>query len=213
MNQYIDVIYYINLDHRTDRNAEFLDEMRKMEIDPEKIVRIPGIRRDHGDVGCSLSHAKTIETFLASSHENCIIFEDDFMFMHDSLIINDMVTQFFSNKIEYDVCNLSTDSVPSTKDHPNHSFIKQVIFARTTSGYMLSKQFAPVLLDNVKEGAHLLQTECYDKNNIPLKFVYTIDSYWKNLQLISRWFMFWPKMGRQRPSWSDIENSFGDYGT
>lgn len=40
MNQYIDVIYYINLDHRTDRNEEFLEEMCKMEIDPEKLFAL-----------------------------------------------------------------------------------------------------------------------------------------------------------------------------
>ena len=213
MNQYIDVIYYINLDHRTDRNEQIMDELQKMEINSEKIVRIPAMYREHGDVGCSLSHAKTIETFLASPHQHCLILEDDFMFTMDKDTTNGMIDHFFSSKINYDVCNLSTNMHPRTVDHSEYSFVKCVLEASTTSGYMLSKQFASTLLNNVREGAHLLETECYAKNNISLKFHYAVDSYWKHLQPTSQWYMFWPKLGKQRASWSDVQQNYEDYNT
>jgi hypothetical protein len=79
---------------------------------------------------------------------------------------------------------------------------------------MLSKQYAPVLLQNIQEGVNLLETECYAKDNIPLKFEYAIDSHWKLLQRQSeQWFIFWPKLGKQRASWSDVQNNYEDYNT
>ena len=38
-HEYVDVIYYINLDIREDRKEEFLEEMRRMGVPLNKIVR------------------------------------------------------------------------------------------------------------------------------------------------------------------------------
>ena len=64
---------------------------------------------------------------------------------------------------------------------------------------MVSKQFAPTLLQNFKDGSTLLEQ---DYNN---HGTYAIDQYWKRLQSISNWFMFEPKLGTQRESFSDIQ--------
>ena len=79
------MIYYINLDHREDRKQQFLDQMNKVGINQNKIIRIPAIyKKSQGNVGCSMSHVKAMETFIKSNYENCIIFEDDFEFVHDA---------------------------------------------------------------------------------------------------------------------------------
>jgi len=211
MNQYVDAIYYINLDHRTDRNEECLAEFQKMGISSEKIVRIPAIRKEgQGDLGCSLSHIKALETFLASPHQNCIVLEDDFTFIEDISTVDTVLTQFFTKGVEYDVCLLSANTEAVVEDHPEHPFLKKVIKAYTASGYMLSRQFANILLDNFKEGAALLD-HYYKENDISGRFTCMLDVYWRKLQPSSRWYIFCPKFGKQRPSWSDIQNHFEDY--
>ena len=70
---------------------------------------------------------------------------------------------------------------------------------------MVSKSFAPTLLSNFKEGCRLLQETSIDQQ-------YAVDQYWKNLQPISKWYVFNPKLGIQRKSYSDIQNGIVEYG-
>ena len=87
ITDYVDVIYYINLDNRTDRNEEFLKEMEKLNIPEEKIMRIPAIyNKERGHVGCALSHVilwkqliddKNNDYYLICEDDNT--FDDDFV--------------------------------------------------------------------------------------------------------------------------------------
>jgi len=213
MNQYIDVFYYINLDYRTDRNQEILDELHRMDVPSEKIVRIPGIRMGgQGDLGCSLSHIKALEHFVESPHQHCIIFEDDFTFTQDKTVVDDMVTQLFTKDTDYDVCQLSYNMQPSTYDHPEHSFIRCVHYASTASGYMVSKKFALTLLNNYRESSTKLE-QCYQEGMLHCKNDFAVDCYWNKVQIGFKWFLFSPKLGKQRGSWSDIQNNYEDYNT
>jgi hypothetical protein len=38
-----------------------------------------------------------------------------------------------------------------------------------------------------------------------------VDQYWKRLQPQSNWYIFEPKLGKQRASFSDIEDTAVDY--
>jgi len=190
--QGVDVVYYINLDHRLDRKQQILDEIQKLDV--SDIVRIPGVyEKEKGHLGCSKSHIKTLETFIDSGLDNCIVFEDDFQFIQDP---KEQIKNFFKQMTSYDVIMLSInggDIKPS--EYPG---LKRINDTQTTAGYMVSKQFAPTLLQNFKDGCKLLEQD-YNNNGI-----YAIDQYWKRLQSISNWFMFEPTLGRQRESFSDI---------
>jgi len=191
--QGVDVVYYINLDHRLDRKQQILDEIQKLDV--SDIVRIPGVyEKEKGHLGCSKSHIKTLETFIDSGLDNCIVFEDDFQFIQDP---KEQIKNFFKQMTSYDVIMLSInggDIKPS--EYPG---LKRINDTQTTAGYMVSKQFAPTLLQNFKDGCKLLEQD-YNNNGI-----YAIDQYWKRLQSISNWFMFEPTLGRQRESFSDIQ--------
>jgi hypothetical protein len=201
----IDVIYYINLDHRTDRNTEFLEEMKKANVPPEKIQRISGVNKpNQGDLGCSMSHIKALNQFIQSNYETCIIFEDDFTF-YEPEKVESRINDFVNAKVEYDVCLLAGNV--QDKDmisYPAYSGIKQIKNVATTSGYLFSKKYANTLLANFSESVTLLEKSYKngkpDKNNQP----YAIDQYWKKLQSKDKWFLFFPKMGKQRQSYSDI---------
>ena len=185
------VIYYINLDHRTDRRAEIEEEIKKFPYFKHRIsaFHTPGF----GAIGCTLSHIKTLETFLQSSYSYCYIFEDDFTFTRSP---SDIVLPY-----EWDVVMLSgnerlTDSFDDIFD--------RALRVWAPSGYIVHRRFAPTLLNNMKEGVKLLH-KTYDKQR------YALDTYWEKLQKTSKWYIFKHKFGLQRKSWSDIENFIADY--
>ena len=204
INDYIDVIYYINLDKREDRKKEFLEEMKKIGINSNKIVRIPAIYiPEKGDLGCSKSHIKTLELFIKSPHKNCIIFEDDFEFTLNKEEMNNIINKFFQRNIDYDILMLSSNDIVTPED-TEYNFLKKIINSQTTSGYILNKNFAKEILQNFKEGSILLENNHDNKE-------YVLDQHWKSLQQNTDWYVFNPKLGKQRESYSDIEKKMVDY--
>jgi GR25 family glycosyltransferase involved in LPS biosynthesis len=207
----IGIIYYINLDHRTDRNEEFLEEMKKANVPMERIKRIPAVyKQEQGDLGCSMSHINALTDFIDSPYETCIIFEDDFQFIQPEKV-ESRLQDFFEENINYNVC-LFAGNTNELKPYAESSTVVQISNTQTTSGYMVSKAYATILLENMKEGCRLLEKSYQEgktnKHNQP----YAIDQYWKKLQSKDKWFMFFPKMGKQRESYSDIMKGIVDPG-
>ena len=215
ITDYVDVIYYINLDNRTDRNEEFLKEMEKLNIPEEKIMRIPAIyNKERGHVGCALSHIKTINQFIESDYNTCIIFEDDFEFSQPPEEVKSTIQKLFEDKVDFDICMLSAN-VYDEQPIPGYDFIKKINSAATASGFILTRNFAPILLANLKEGAQKLEDSYNERTYItnvskidPDNFNYdgqfALDHYWISIQSGNNWFIFNPKMGKQRDSYSDI---------
>ena len=198
----IDIVYYINLDKRTDRKEEIIGELNKLNLKSEQIERVPGVYIENfGALGCSYSHIECLKRFIKSNKNNCIIFEDDFMFKPDINFI-ELLNNFFDLHIDYDVCMLSMN--PNTLEDTEISFLKKVNEAQTTSGYIVNKKFAKMLLNNYIKSSELLKTT---KN----QSLYSIDQYWKKIQPDNIWYVFNPTLGTQRPSYSDINKKFEDY--
>ena len=61
------------------------------------------------------------------------------------------------------------------------------------------------MIRNFKEGLTLLM------KNAQVKGKYEIDTYWHQLQLKDRWFIFMPRTVTQRPDFSTIENRNTNY--
>lgn len=202
-------IYYINLDHRTDRKEQFLREMEKLGISSEQVERIPGIYNEEiGAVGCGKSHIKTLETFLASQHDTCLIFEDDFEFTLDINYAKFLLRSLFEDKVAFDLVMVS-GNIFKTGPAPV-PYLQQVFDGQTVSGILVTRQFAPVLLSCFKEAIHEL--EAWFNRYKERKHEYCIDIYWKKLQPTARWFIFKPKFGIQRESYSDNEYRVANYG-
>ena len=207
----IDVIYYINLDHREDRRQEILEELHRMGVPDTKIVRISGHNRPgQGDWGCSLSHVETMRQFQASGLATGIILEDDFMFTCDLPTLNQTFAQWGDAHLPYDVCMLSAN-VGQTEPGP-YPGVQRVLDAQTTAGYMVNHHYAPTLLQNFQEGAQRIGESYQQGKGDHLQGPYCVDQYWKRLQRGGQWFLFDPKVGRQRPSVSDIQGGFVDSG-
>lgn len=195
-----DVVYYINLEHRKDRFEHINKELRKTNIEASKINRIDGVyMKEFGCLGASKSHAKALESFLKTPDnvQNCIIFEDDFMFTQSQEKCNEMINDFFSSFPQFDVLMLSSNTFKYKKTY--FPFVIRIENAQTLSGYCVSKKFAPVLLQNFKESIYKLEKAGRKTHD------YCIDIYMKRLQRTHEWFCLEPKIGLQMDNYSDIE--------
>ena len=208
IGEYIDIVYYINLDHRIDRNENILNELSSIDFPKNKIKRISAVyNKDHGGIGCSHSHIKILKEFINSNYKNCLILEDDFEFTVDKTTVNDLFSQLQSNGILYDVLLVSSNTHKSA--YTNYDFLHRLYNASTTSGYIVTKEYAPILLQNFIEGVELFETSIKNKEN---KYhLYALDRYWNRLQEKDHWYVFNPKLGNQMESYSDIEKTVVNY--
>jgi len=203
----IDILYYINLDYRIDRNEQFKSWIEESGFPEEKVERISAIYTPgKGHIGCIQSHIKTLKTFLSSPHKNCIIFEDDFIPLDIPTFWNKFET-FFNDKIPYDVVMCSYNQEVIT-DGPT-SYLKKLHHSFTASGYLLTKEFARKLYDEVKDLPNLALEE--ERQTGKKTHEYTYDVYWCKLMPFNNWYCFYPRIGIQAPSYSDLEQCFTEY--
>lgn len=207
----IDTIYYINLEHRVDRNKEILDCMNDLGVPSEKLQRINAVYENYmGLLGCVKSHILTLETFIASDANICMVLEDDFQYKNKETFWSD-ISNIFDTKLNFDVVQLSYNHnfLPElffvVKD-TEHPFLKKAQKTISTSSYIITKEFAPKLLENFKESANLLSM--YGLINDK---AYALDVYWHILQEKSNWYVIYPSIGFQRGSYSDICKSYMEY--
>lgn len=207
--QYIDKLYYINLAYRTDRNEQINSWLRETNIPVEKIQRIDAIHTpESGNLGCTASHVKALETFLESDAKICCIFEDDYTPINTNTYWS-TVQQVFDHNVDFDCVLLSYNFLKSTPS--KYSFLEHVQESYTASGYIITREFAPRLIGNLKECFILAvdeQTRTGGKTH-----QYCSDVYWAKLMAkTNKWFVFKPRIGIQAASYSDIEGHMVDHG-
>jgi hypothetical protein len=198
--EHIDCVYYMNLDHRQDRRYQIESELDKLGVPESKRVRISGIPKPgFGILGCGLAHKKTIETFLASPHSTCLIFEDDFQFTVDMDYANLLLQAIFEEDVPFDCvmlagCSLQTEST-------RWPFLHKVLDVHTASGYLITREFAPILLESYTESTRLLEETYVETGQKQLS--YHNDIWWKRYQPYYDWYILNPRIGEQRESYSD----------
>lgn len=196
-------VYYINLDRRPDRLAAVETMLDQWKIPTSKRRRITAVDLpDHPRLGCSLSHIKAIEAFLASDSTTCIVLEDDFVPQVHWIIAYMMVILFRATRYkQWDVVMLAANVLQSRYSLP---FVRRTSDSQTTAGFMVAREYAPILLENFQEGADLLARKNSD--------YHAIDMHMKRLQKRDRWYVFSPRIGKQEAGHSDIERTYVDYG-
>ena len=165
-----------------------------------KRVRISGVYKPgFGILGCGLAHKKTIETFLASPHNTCLILEDDFEFTLDMDYVHYILNAIFEEKIEFD-CIMLAGCILRVEPTA-YPFLQKVLDAHTASAYLITKEFAPVLLESYTESTKLLEDTYIETGTKVIS--YHNDIWWKRYQPYFNWFIVNPRMGEQRFSYSD----------
>jgi glycosyl transferase family 25 len=192
-------VFYINLDHRTDRRAEIEKELTEMELPFE---RFPAIRTAYGLVGCGLSHLALLKMAKARGYPNVLIFEDDFQFLVSKEHFHASLQKILT--AEYDVIMLgyNTEEKPEIVDGR-----MRLTNVQSASGYIVHSRMYDALIAVQEESVkRLAETEHH--------WIYANDQSWKILQPSTLWYALYPRTGKQRPSMSDTDYlpRFTDYG-
>ena len=198
----IDGILYINLDYRTDRKKQLLDNLEKYNIDFNKIHRIPAILTKYcGHLGCGMSHVKAIKYAISKKWNNVLILEDDFIFTADKDDINSDLEKIMDDN--WDIlllshCNLSVHTNIDTSC-PN---IKKVKYATCTPAYIIKKPYLETLLDCFENSVKKMKVQLekhLEKHLVKLNGgVSAIDQEWNKLQREDLFYAFQPAVGTQR---------------
>lgn len=198
----IDGILYINLDYRTDRKKQLLDNFKKYDVDFNKVHRISAImNKQCGHLGCGLSHVKAIKYAISKKWNNVLILEDDFNFTADINYINSSLKNIIDD--EWDVILLFNSKHLYINNHvkgPNEN-IKRV--ARTTGAvaYIIGKHYFEKLLNCFEGSVKKMEVELKQhlkEHTNKLHYVFAIDQAWKQLQRNDIFYIFQPCLGDHR---------------
>jgi GR25 family glycosyltransferase involved in LPS biosynthesis len=198
----IDGIFYINLDHRTDRKKEIEGELNTIGLPFE---RIPGIRTSPGTIGCGYSHLAALKEARARGYSNVLILEDDFQLLVDKHVFWTYMTDVFNELPSYDVIMLAYNLQEYKEIHTSLAW--KVLEAQTASAYIVHSKFYDTLINLFEEAIPLLQSTGQH-------WIYANDQIWKRLQPSSEWYATSVRIGKQRASISETgsEPIFCDYG-
>lgn len=195
----IEKIIYINLDKRTDRKNEIEGELNVLGID---YIRFPAIEHKNGAIGCSKSHLECIKLAKKNGYKNVLILEDDFMLLVSKEQFYEEMNQLFQPNVKFDVCLLAYNT-PNLYDS-EYLFLNKIKDAQTASGYIVNSSYYDTLIDTWEKAVVMFQLTNDDTK-------YTCDQSWKPLQGKDNWYCFKNRIGKQKPSHSDIQGGFIDY--
>ena len=206
INKYIDKVIYINLEHRKDRKQEIEQELNNYNIEYERFNAVS--TPEFGIVGCTQSHLEVFKMAKSRGYKNILIFEDDFMFVVSKETLEEQIELLFNSNststtsCNFDICMLSYNLIKS-KQCNDYPFLKKVLEVQTTSGYIVNENMYDILIDLYSWTLHYL-------NTTQKHWIYALDQIWKILQPISKWYCFDTRIGKQRPSYSDLGNKWSD---
>ena len=156
---HIDAILYINLDHRSDRMEHVLQEIRKIDPTLSKSHRINAeYVPEHGALGATRSHIKAFQLFMKHPEwKNCLILEDDFTFVSNSVEVNQQIVDLFQECPTYDVLMLAHGLYMFYTEPTSSPLVQRILCAQTASGYILHRDYLPILLHNFQESCAYLK--------------------------------------------------------
>ena len=192
-------IFYINLDHRTDRRQEFEAECKRMGIVATRFAAIP---HPYGLIGCLKSHLAVLKIARQRKLKNVLIFEDDFQFLVSKEELSNELEKLFASEEPFDVVMLGYNL---KKYNDFNDYLVKVLEAQTASAYIVHERFYNTLINLYERTLpELIQTKLWD--------LYANDQVWKQLQPRARWYAFKTRIGKQRMSYSDTTGKMEEYG-
>jgi GR25 family glycosyltransferase involved in LPS biosynthesis len=193
---------FINLEHRKDRLEHVCSELQKLGIEGE---RVNAVKSKIGAIGCTLSHIRCLELAKQRGYEYVFICEDDITFTNPELLLKNLTKFHEEDNMMWDMIIIGGNNVPPYQTI-NENCVR-VFYCQTTTGYIIKNSYYDTLLKNFKESAGLLM-----KNpTVEGKKSYSLDIYWKRLQMQDFWFMITPPTVTQYENYSDIEERNTNY--
>ena len=187
-------IFYINLEHRTDRKEHVETELLKIGLIGQ---RFNAIKMDNGAIGCSMSHLKLLQDAVKHNLDHILIVEDDITFLNPTLFINQINNFFKLHNNNWDVILFAGNNIPPYQNIDDTCI--KVSRCQTTTGYLVNGHYIKILLQNVKMGLTQLLNNPFQRN------LFAIDKYWFILQSVHNWYLIIPPTVVQQEGYSDIE--------
>ena len=195
-------IFYINLEHRLDRNEHVQQQLDTIGL-TSVAKRFNAIKMENGAIGCSMSHLALLKYAVKNSLDHILIIEDDIQFLNPELFKTQLNLFLEMHGNNWDVILFAGNNMPPY-EKIDDTCVK-VNMCQTTTGYIVNGHYIEKLMDNVKMGiTNLLHTPQYHS-------LYAIDKYWFKLQKMDRWFLIVPLTVVQREDYSDIEKKVINY--
>jgi GR25 family glycosyltransferase involved in LPS biosynthesis len=195
-------VFYINLEHRIDRNEHVQQQLDTIGLGSVQ-TRFNAIKMSNGAVGCSMSHLALLKKAVKDRLDHILIVEDDIQFLNPELFKTQLNMFLETHGNNWDVILFAGNNMPPY-EQIDDTCVK-VTICQTTTGYLVNGHYIEKLMDNVKTGLYnLLQTPNQH-------LLYAIDKYWFKLQQLDRWFLITPLTVVQREDYSDIEKKVINY--
>jgi glycosyl transferase family 25 len=192
--------FYINLEHRTDRNVHVQEQLKNIGI---KGQRFNAIKMENGAIGCSMSHLKLLQDALKNDLEHILIVEDDITFLKPDIFKEQFNKFIEKHKNNWDVILFAGNNM-QPYETVDETCIK-VSRCQTTTGYLVNGHYIKNLMENIKLGLTQLM------HNPQRHTLYAIDKFWFALQKVGRWYLIIPATVVQREDYSDIEKKRTNY--
>jgi len=194
-------VLYINLDYRLDRNSQTLEEFSRIDVRHE--IRIPGITREIGALGCAESHLEALRLLEQEDFRLAMICEDDIEFLANREILENVISSFAS------IDELGVLCVANRVRGPRIPINKSLAISNNiqmAACYVVKPFAVRFLLESFSKSAVAMASGGDVKK-------FAIDNTWKELQTGKVLFAVpRAKIARQRRSYSDIEKKIKFYG-
>ena len=206
---FVDHIYYINLDSRTDRRAHIENQIKKyLDTNLNHTTRIPGVVVNNklkvdGAIGCSTAHYNVMVDAIKHNYNRILVLEDDFEFICDKTKIYEDIHNFINNYPNFDIFLLSYGNHQCKKID---SLIDTVQQSHSASGYIICKDVFKLFQDLCSRSIDKLKRTKSVCNS-------AIDVLWAEIMKTrKKTYKFNYRIGKQIDSYSDIEKRNVSYG-
>lgn len=199
-----DAIVYINVDHRKDKQRLLLEACASLDVNPEKLHRIPSyFDVFNGHRGCAYGHIQALLFAEKHGFENVLILEDDFFPVKETSAFEAALSFFFTHIPEWDVLLLGGRVFQYTPTP--FSPIVKVDLAFCAHAYAVHKKYYRTLLENYEETYDILQGEMTSFS--AEQNCHVLDHRWNLLIPVGQWY-FVEMLAQQREGVSDTLHKY-----
>jgi GR25 family glycosyltransferase involved in LPS biosynthesis len=207
-------ILFINLPSRRDRFFQMLEQRPQLEqLSAHAMVKMTAFSTPFGGKGCARSHVEALQTAEDNKWPNVLILEDDFELSRPVEDVILALQALVEKEADWDVCMLAY-GFNTIREFPKEAGVPyaRIEDAQTTSAYWVNQKAYPALRAAFQSSFENLPDHAQVHNFKELYATFAADQVWKPLQKTLNWFALTPRAGKQRASFSDIEQRVTDYG-
>lgn len=192
-------VIIINLDHRVDRWQQVQHQLETIGV--KSYRRFSAVRKEHGALGCALSHQQVLSRWDTSSGRMLMVCEDDCAFELDRCALDHLVEEFAADP-RLNVLSLAYNARNSV---PISATLSISSNTQTMSCYIVKPAAAAAMRAVAAESVRRLERGESDHTA-------AIDKVWKRIQRSLFFAIPRTRAAIQAPSFSDIERATMNYG-